>query len=58
MKDGVLLKDIPLTEGEQFAYNVSIVKRQFTFEYNKLRKKMTVNVDLKMTDLRDYVITV
>ena len=58
MKDDKLLQDIPLNDGDQFMYNVSIVKRPFTFEFNKLRKKMTVNVDLKMGELKDYVITV
>ena len=56
--DDVALKAIPLGEGDSFVYDVTIVKKPFTFEFNKRRLRITLNVDLKMKDVREFVAVV
>ena len=56
--DDVLLTEIPLGEGDSFLYDVVIVKKPFTFEFNRRRLRITLNVDLKMKDVKEFVAVV
>ena len=37
---------------------MTIVKKPFTFEFNKRRLRITLNVDLKMKDVKEFVAVV
>ena len=56
--DDGLLRELPLGEGDSFLYDVTIVKKSFTSEVNKRRQRITLNLDLKMKDVKEFVAVV
>lgn len=56
--DSVLLQSLSLSDGDSFMYDVNLVRKPFTFEYNKRKVRININVDSSLQEIQDILIMV
>lgn len=54
----MLLQSLSLSDGDSFVYDVNLVRKPFTFEYNKRKVRININVDSSLQEIQDILIMV